>query len=295
MDAHDAHKNHGHAQSEVETVQVAGSHDANVIPAPTAAPIVFAFGTTLLFAGLVTNWFVSAVGVVCMAKGVFGWWFDVLPRESVEEIPDECYELIDTGPEPEEATTHLRPSTPGRVVLPVEIPRIRSGILGGLMGGVAMAVVALIWGAINFTVWMPVNLLAATVLSSYNTAEASSLEQFSVGGLFTGLGIHLSMSLLIGLVLAMIMPMVISFPRVFSIFIAPLVWSLVSYAAMGVLDPTLERWVDWYWFVGSQVAFGAVAGFVIARSERIETVQFLTSSERLELEQSRPRDDGGES
>ena len=125
-------------------------------------------------------------------------------------------------------------------------------------------------------------------------ADAASLGQFSVAGLFTALGIHLSMSILVGLVLAMIMPMVIRFPRVFSIFIAPLVWSLISYAAMGVLDPTLERWVDWYWFVGSQVAFGAVAGLVIASSERIETIQFLTSAERLDLERSRPHDGGGE-
>ena len=294
MDAQDAHQNQGHAQSEVETVQVAGSHDENVIPAPTAAPIIFAFGTTLLFAGLVTNWFVSAVGAVCIAKGVVGWWFDVLPREAVEEIPDECYELIDTGPEPEEVSRHLVASTPGRVVLPVEIPRVRSGIIGGLAGGAAVAVVALVWGLINHTVWMPVNLLAAMVLSSYNTADAASLGQFSVAGLFTALGIHLSMSILVGLVLAMIMPMVIRFPRVFSIFIAPLVWSLISYAAMGVLDPTLERWVDWYWFVGSQVAFGAVAGLVIASSERIETIQFLTSAERLDLERSRPHDGGGE-
>ena len=293
MDAQDAHQNQGHGQSEVETVQVAGSHDENVIPAPTAAPIIFAFGTTLLFAGLVTNWFVSAVGAVCIAKGVIGWWFDVLPRESVEQIPDECYELIDTGPEPEEASRHLDSSTPGRVVLPVEIPRVRSGIYGGLAGAVAMAVVALVRGAINYTIWMPVNLLAAMVLSSYNTADAEVLGQFSVAGLFTALGIHLSMSIMVGLVLAMVMPMAIKFPRVFSIFIAPLVWSLVTYAAMGVLDPTLEKWVNWYWFVGSQVAFGAVAGFVIARSERIETIQFLTSAERMNLEQTRQRDGGG--
>ena len=294
MNAQDSNQNPGHQQSDVETVQVTSAHDANVIPAPTSAPIIFAFGTTFLFAGLVTNWFVSAVGVVCIMKGVLGWWFDVLPREAVEEIPDESYELIDTGPEPDEAARHLVPSTPGRVVLPVEIPRVRSGIIGGLAGGIAMAVVALIWGAINYSIWMPVNLLAAMVLSSFNTAEASSLEQFHVGGFFTALGIQLSMSIMVGLVLAMIMPMAIKFPRLFSIIIAPLTWSLVTYAAMGVLDPTLERWVNWYWFVGSQIAFGAVAGFFIARSERIETIQFLTSAERMNLERTHQSDDGSE-
>ena len=32
------------------------------MPAPTFWPMVFAFGVTLLFAGLVTQWVVSAVG-----------------------------------------------------------------------------------------------------------------------------------------------------------------------------------------------------------------------------------------
>ena len=91
------------------------------------------------------------------------------------------------------------------------------------------------------------------------------------------------------------MPMAIGFPRIFSIIVAPLTWSLVTYTAMGVIDPLLEQWVDWWWFIGSQVAFGAVAGFFIARSERIETIQFLTPAERLGLEQTRAQGEGGES
>ena len=130
------------------------------------------------------------------------------------------------------------------------------------------------------------------VLSNYDTFDAASLEQFNVGGLFTALGIHLSMSIMVGLVLAMMLPMAIKFPRVFSIVVAPLTWSLITYAAMGVLDPTLERWVNWYWFVGSQVAFGAVAGFFIARSERIQTIQYLTSAERIGLERTHQHDGG---
>ncbi|MEC8560453.1 MAG: hypothetical protein VXY94_10275 [Planctomycetota bacterium] len=279
----------------VETVKVAGTPDRSEIPAPTSAPIIFAFGTTLVFAGLVTNPFVSIVGAVCVCKGVLGWWFDVLPRESMERIPVEQQDIIDTGPEPREVAKHLDPATPGRLVLPVEIPRVRSGVLGGLAGGVAMAAVAIVWGAINFSVWMPINLLAAMVLSSFNEAEASSLMQFNLAAFFVALGIHASVSILVGVVLAMIMPMAIGFPRIFSIIVAPLTWSLVTYTAMGVIDPLLEQWVDWWWFIGSQVAFGAVAGFFIARSERIETIQFLTPAERLGLEQTRAQGEGGES
>jgi hypothetical protein len=290
----------GHEES-VETVQVLHGHDHESIPAPTSAPIMFAFGTTLLFAGLVTSPLVSIVGALCFFKGIHGWWFEVLPRESMEPIPESGYRVIDTGPEPGVATeksarSAAHSATPRRI-LPVEIPRVRSGILGGLGGAIAMAVVALTWGATNYTIWMPINLRAAMVLETFNTEDVQSLSAFSVSGLATATAIHLSMSIMVGLVLASLIPMAIGWPRIFSIVVAPFTWSLFTYGAMGVLDPTLEKWVDWYWFVGSQVAFGAVCGFLIARSERIETIQFMTPSERIGLEKTHDHHDsrGGSS
>lgn len=279
----------------VETVQVLHAHDHESIPAPTAAPIIFAFGTTLLFAGLVTSPLVSIVGLLCFLKGIHGWWFDVLPRESMEPIPESAYLEIDTGPEPgapvEAAARSAAHSATPRRILPVEIPRVRSGILGGLGGAVAMAIVALAWGATNYTIWMPINLLAAMVLETFNTDDLQSLQAFSASGLATAAAIHISMSVMVGLVLASLIPMAIGWPRLFSILVAPLTWSLLTYGAMGVLDPTLEKWVDWYWFVGSQIVFGSVCGFLIARSERIETIQFLTPSERMGLEKTHDHHD----
>ncbi len=279
----------------VETVQVLHGHDHESIPAPTSAPIIFAFGTTLLFAGLVTSPLVSIVGLLCFLKGIHGWWFDVLPRESMEPIPESGYREIDTGPEPgapaqATARTAAHGATP-RKILPVEIPRIRSGILGGLGGAFAMAAVALTWGALNHTVWMPINLLAAMVLETFNTDDVQSLSAFSASGLAAAAAIHISMSIMVGLVLASLIPMAIGWPRIFSIVVAPFTWSLLTYGAMGVLDPTLEKWVDWYWFVGSQIAFGAVCGFLIARSEHIETIQFLTPAERMGLEKTHDHHD----
>ena len=54
------------------------------LPAPTVWPIVFAFGLTLLFAGLLTNVSLSLVGVVLSLAGSVGWFRDVLPRERRE-------------------------------------------------------------------------------------------------------------------------------------------------------------------------------------------------------------------
>src|SRR5262245_29363648 len=57
------------------------------LPRPTAWPMVMAFGITLLFAGLVTNYAVTAVGAVLMLAGAVGWFREVLPHEREETIP----------------------------------------------------------------------------------------------------------------------------------------------------------------------------------------------------------------
>ena len=49
------------------------------MPAPTAWPIVLAFGITLLFAGMVTSGAVSVLGAVLAVAGAVGWFREVLP------------------------------------------------------------------------------------------------------------------------------------------------------------------------------------------------------------------------
>src|SRR6478752_6150786 len=56
------------------------------MPAPTAWPIVLAFGTTLLFGGLVTSASMSILGAVLMVAGCVGWFRDVLPHEAHEAV-----------------------------------------------------------------------------------------------------------------------------------------------------------------------------------------------------------------
>jgi flagellar biosynthesis protein FliR len=54
---------------------------------------------------------------------------------------------------------------------------------------------------------------------------------------------------------------------------APVLWTGLVWASLDVLNPALNARVDWVWFVVSQVAFGLTAGFVIARTQKIETMQ----------------------
>ena len=56
------------------------------LPAPTAWPIILAFGITLLFAGLVTNASLSILGAILAITACVGWFRDVLPQEKEETI-----------------------------------------------------------------------------------------------------------------------------------------------------------------------------------------------------------------
>ena len=57
------------------------------VPAPTAWPLVLAAGVTLMFAGLLTNMSVTALGVVLSVAGCIGWLREVVPGEHEEEMP----------------------------------------------------------------------------------------------------------------------------------------------------------------------------------------------------------------
>src|SRR5260370_15698429 len=57
------------------------------LPAPTAWPIILAFGLTLVFTGLVTSASVSILGTILTIAGFVGWFHDVLPHEKHESEP----------------------------------------------------------------------------------------------------------------------------------------------------------------------------------------------------------------
>jgi hypothetical protein len=54
--------------------------------------------------------------------------------------------------------------------------------------------------------------------------------------------------------------------------------------ALPILNPALATHISWPWFVASQIAFGAVAGFVVARSAQIPTTQHASFADRAGLE-----------
>src|SRR5215831_13183306 len=250
------------------------------LPAPTAWPFVTAFGLTLLAAGLVTQAVISVVGLILALRGAVGWFRDVLPVEQHEFVRmrplAERARLITPA---RYAVEHLRPGVADhRVRIPAEIHPYSSGIKGGIVGGIAMAIVACLYGVIAYrSIWYPINLLAA--------AGLGPLTAFNGTGFIVALISHGILSILVGLLFAVLLPMLPSRRADFwGSLISPLLWSALIWATLKLINPALDKRIDWIWFIVSQVAFGMTTGYVVHRSKMVETMQTWPLAARAGIE-----------
>ena len=262
--------------------------DGVVAPAPTMWPMLAALGATLVFAGLVTHVAATIVGAVLFVVSAVGWFRAVLPEEETEVIAFVSEARRARAVVASTRTVeHLHPGGPlgHRMRLPVEIHPYTAGLRGGIIGGVVMALLACLFGLIDqHSVWYPINLLAASAVPSLATASVQELMQFSMLGLVVATIVHGLMSLLVGMVYAMILPMLPRQPILLGGIIGPLLWTAIIWASLGIVNPALEDRIHWGWFIASQIGFGLVAGIVIARSEKIRTMQALPIALRAGIE-----------
>ena len=261
---------------------------ARALPRPTAGPLVAAFGVAMLFAGIVTNIGASVVGAVALVFGGVIWFREVMPDESVEPIEATGGQTVVTPP-----PLPARDAPSRRLVLPVEIHPYRAGVFGGLAGGVAMAVVAAAWGLVEHgSLWLPINLLAGAVNPGMAAMGEPELAAFDGGWLAIAVGIHAALSIMTGLLFTVALPMMPRRPMLFGVVVAPVILSSLSWSTMGIVNPAMEEFISWPWFVGSQVAFGAVCGTVVSRVEKVPTMASLPAAERLGIERNERSEEG---
>jgi hypothetical protein len=166
------------------------------------------------------------------------------------------------------------------------LPRVVAGVMGGLIGGAAMAVPAVLWAAVSGRgFWYPINLLAGMLLPDPGNLSPADLGSFHADWFWAASGVHAVLSICFGVLFALVVPRLphIPGPIAWGGLILPLVWTGVTYALMGVVNPVLQGrgrerllngveapGVDWFWFILSQFVFGVAAGFVVLRSEKIQ-------------------------
>src|ERR1700676_2368832 len=184
------------------------------LPAPTAWPIVLAFGSTLLFAGLLTSASVSILGAILFITGCAGWFRDVLPQEKEETVEVREEAPVISTPRREVERLSLAPEL-SRSLLPLETYPVSAGIKGGLAGSVAMAVLACLYGLLKQgSIWYPINLLAAVVYAPSEVPSASQLNSFHGGIFLVAVVLHLVTSILVGLLYGATLPMFARHPIV---------------------------------------------------------------------------------
>jgi hypothetical protein len=279
-----------------EKVKHGGRGPAGIeLPAPTAWPIVLAFGCTLLFAGLLTDISVSVLGAVLSVAGCYGWFREVFPHEReelVEILPEDA--AIATERQRVERI-HIDEAIV-RAWLPLETYPVSAGVKGGWAGSVAMAVLACLYGLLKTgSIWYPINLLAAGIYTESMNLEPAQLNAFHVGPFFVALILHGLVSTLVGLLYGAMLPMFPRQPIILGGLIAPVLWSGLLYSILGLLNPVLESHINWFWFMASQIGFGVVAGLVVMRQSRVPTRENLPFAVRAGIEapgMMRPKENG---
>jgi len=254
----------------------AGGPERLEMPAPTLWPMVLAVAVTLLGVGFVTNWLFSIVGAVVFVIALAYWLVQLLPGEGTEEEA-----LVPPEQRPQPVREHpatveqLRPGVAGhRMRIPEKVHPYSAGARGGIVGGLVMTVPALAYGVLSgHGLWYPVNLLVGMVLPLPQLADGqldeAALEQFRLGYFVGALFIHAVLSVSLGLMYGVLLPMLPGRPLFWGGVVAPLLWTGASYGFMGVINPALADAVHWPSFILSQFVYGITAGIVVVRTEKV--------------------------
>jgi hypothetical protein len=237
--------------------------------------MILALGIVMMSAGVALNLAMSVVGVAIFIAGLGVWIFNLMPGRGhghESRVPPEQRPQViaaATG-----AVEHMHEGMPGyRMRLPLKVHPISAGLKGGLLGGLLMPIPALAWGALEgHGLWYPINLLAGMVWAGVGDLPTAEMEQFRLPLLLVGIVIHAIMSVVLGLLYGVLLP---TLPAIrggqlaWGGLVMPLLWTGISYGLMGVVNPILQKVVDWPWFIASQFAFGVTAALVVIRTEKI--------------------------
>jgi hypothetical protein len=242
------------------------------MPRPTTWPLILGLGVAMIGAGVATNLTLSVVGLVLFVLGLGGWIGQILPGKGhMHEELVEPPEPVNSAPGTVEL---MRTGMAGyRFQLPEKIHPISAGVKGGIVGGIAMVIPALAYGFLSgHGPWFPINLLAGMVIPGIVDESTATLEQFHLGAFFLGILIHATFSVTFGLLFGVVSPTLPPLPGG-PLFaggvLMPLIWTGVCYGFMGIVNPLLQKNVEWMWFIASQVVYGVVMSIVVLATHKV--------------------------
>lgn len=253
------------------------------LPAPTAWPFLLALGVTLVFASLVTNLAIGALGLLLSIVSAIGWFRDVLPHEAHEdiEVEEEFVSLFTFS----EKVARIEVDETHRAQLPLQTFSLGSAIKGGIAGGIAMVIPAEIYGIIRYhSLWYVVNLLGGAGVGTWVNPSIEEMRHFRLGAFITANIIQGAVTLLVGLLYGAMLPMWPKRPILLGGIVAPVIWTGLLYGTLGIVNPFLAQRIDWWSFAASQVIFGLVAGYTVVKLGHLERLAQVPLSVRLGVE-----------
>jgi hypothetical protein len=254
------------------------------MPAPTPWPFVLALGVALIFAGLLTSAAVSVLGALLYVVAGVGWFREVFPYEQHEWVAVVPVLTPETAPTRQVARLRVASGVP-RAWLPLKAHPMSAGVKGGLAGAVAMALLAILYGILSHgSIWYPINLLAGSLYAPSAMPTVDDLLHFRLSWFLFASALHLFTSLLVGFLYGAMLPMLPGRPILLGGVTTPLIWTGLLHEVIAFVNPLMDQRINWWWFAASQVAFGVVAGIVVARHEQVWTKENLPLAMRAGIE-----------
>jgi hypothetical protein len=153
--------------------------------------------------------------------------------------------------------------------LPAWVYPYRLGLSGGALGGLAMIGVALAYGWQHNSLWLPVNLIGATVVRNLQAASLAELSEFNLAALIAGLALHLIMSVGLGFVFALLLPTLPGPVLIWSLTVGPALWVIASLLTLPLINPVMSQYVDRPSFFAAHIAYGLILGLWFARARKV--------------------------
>ena len=168
----------------------------------------------------------------------------------------------------EEGRSEEKEST--ATVWPPDVYPYHAGVVGGLIGGVGMAIVGVIAGIIiGRGPWYPVNVLAAAAMPGFQGVSPEQLSQFSLSGLFVGSILHFTIAIAIGMLFGLLLPMFPGHPLIWSLIAGGILWFFADIVLLPVLNPTMAEVVNVPSFIVAHFAYTILLGITVNQYEKI--------------------------
>lgn len=141
--------------------------------------------------------------------------------------------------------------------------RVAEGVIGGILGGIAMGIFEMLG-----TLAMGNGLMQAFALKGYAFQPFTNIVEMSTANISKGIAIHAVMSMLVGAIFVMIANRVTVQRNtiwLWGALYASLIWVIDRLGALQALDPTMEAFMNQFIFFVAHLVFGASLGAYISR------------------------------